>query len=184
MLPAVIAYPQIDAVAFSLGPLPIRWYALAYIAGLLLGWAYARKLVRDDRLWGAIPRPDALSLDDLLVYAALGVVAGGRLGYVLFYNPAFYLANPQDIIAVWHGGMSFHGGLAGAALGVLAAVDQAGAFQHLQVFGNRRLAHGEGLGQFVHRGFPRSQPGQDGAAGGVGEGEEGCVEVLGVHRIA
>ena len=118
MLPAVIAYPQIDPVAISLGPLPIRWYALAYIAGLLLGWAYARKLVRDDRLWGALPRPDVLSLDDLLVYAALGVVAGGRLGYVLFYNPAFYLANPQDIIAVWHGGMSFHGGLAGAALGV------------------------------------------------------------------
>ena len=83
MLPAVIAYPQIDPVAISLGPLPIRWYALAYIAGLLLGWAYARKLVRDDRLWGALPRPDVLSLDDLLVYAALGVVAGGRLGYVL-----------------------------------------------------------------------------------------------------
>ena len=67
MLPAVIAYPQIDPVAISLGPLPIRWYALAYIAGLLLGWAYARKLVRDDRLWGALPRPDVLSLDDLLV---------------------------------------------------------------------------------------------------------------------
>jgi len=118
MLPAVIAYPQIDSVAISLGPLPIRWYALAYIAGLLLGWAYARKLVRDDRLWGALPRPDVLSLDDLLVYAALGVVAGGRLGYVLFYNPAYYLANPVEIIAVWRGGMSFHGGLAGAALGV------------------------------------------------------------------
>ena len=65
MLPAVIAYPQIDPVAISLGPIPIRWYALAYIAGLLLGWAYARKLVRDDRLWGALPRPDVLSLDDL-----------------------------------------------------------------------------------------------------------------------
>ena len=117
MLPAVIAYPQIDPVAISLGPLPIRWYALAYIAGLLLGWAYARKLAGDDRLWGDVPRPGVVSLDDLLVYAALGVVAGGRLGYVLFYNPAFYLANPQEIIAVWRGGMSFHGGLAGAALG-------------------------------------------------------------------
>ena len=118
MLPAVIAYPEIKPVAFSLGPLPIRWYALAYIAGLLLGWAYARKLASEDRLWGATPRPDVISLDDLLVYAALGVVFGGRLGYVLFYNPAYYLANPDDIIAVWHGGMSFHGGLAGAALGV------------------------------------------------------------------
>ena len=118
MLPAIIAYPQIDPVAISLGPLPIRWYALAYIAGLLLGWAYARKLVGDDRLWGDLPRPSVVSLDDLLVYAALGVVFGGRLGYVLFYNPAFYLANPEEIIAVWRGGMSFHGGLAGAALGV------------------------------------------------------------------
>ena len=118
MLPAVIAYPQIDPVAISLGPLPIRWYALAYIAGLLLGWAYARKLAGEDRLWGEVPRPDVVSLDDLLVYAALGVVAGGRLGYVLFYNPAYYLANPEEIIAVWRGGMSFHGGLAGAALGV------------------------------------------------------------------
>ena len=118
MLPAIIAYPQIDPVAISLGPLPIRWYALAYIAGLLLGWAYARKLVGDDRLWGDLPRPSVVSLDDLLVYAALGVVFGGRLGYVLFYNPAFYLANPEEIIAVWRGGMSFHGGLAGAGLGV------------------------------------------------------------------
>ena len=118
MLPAIIAYPQIDPVAISLGPLPIRWYALAYIAGLLLGWAYARRLVGDDRLWGDLPRPSVVSLDDLLVYAALGVVFGGRLGYVLFYNPAFYLANPEEIIAVWRGGMSFHGGLAGAALGV------------------------------------------------------------------
>ena len=118
MLPAVMAYPQIDPVAVSLGPLPIRWYALAYIAGLILGWAYARKLVRDDGLWGAIARPGVVSLDDLLVYAAVGVVLGGRLGYVLFYNPVYYLDNPQEIIAVWRGGMAFHGGLAGAALGV------------------------------------------------------------------
>ncbi len=118
MLPAVIAYPQIDPVAISLGPLPIRWYALAYIAGLLLGWAYARRLAGDDRLWGDVARPSVMSLDDLLVYAALGVVVGGRLGYVLFYNPSFYLANPEEIIAVWRGGMAFHGGLAGAALGV------------------------------------------------------------------
>lgn len=118
MLPAIIVYPEIDPVAISLGPLPIRWYALAYIAGLILGWAYARRLAGDDRLWGATPRPGVVSLDDLLVYTALGVVVGGRLGYVLFYNPAYYLANPQEIIAVWRGGMAFHGGLAGAALGV------------------------------------------------------------------
>ena len=118
MLPAFIEYPQIDPVAFNIGPLPIRWYALSYIAGLVLGWAYSRKLAGDDRLWGAVVRPSVISLDDLLLYGALGVVLGGRLGYVIFYNPAFYLANPLEIIAVWRGGMSFHGGLAGAALGV------------------------------------------------------------------
>lgn len=118
MFPLVIRYPEIDPVALQLGPLPIRWYALAYIFGLIVGWAYARLLVSSDRLWGSISRPDAASLDDLLVYVALGVVLGGRLGYVIFYNPWHYLADPGDIIAVWNGGMAFHGGLAGAALGI------------------------------------------------------------------
>lgn len=113
-----LTYPQIDPVFFSIGPLPIRWYALAYIAGLLLGWLYARSLVKNDRHWGAVPRPDAASLDDLLVYAALGVILGGRLGYVLFYNPEYFLANPGKVFALWEGGMAFHGGLAGAALGI------------------------------------------------------------------
>jgi phosphatidylglycerol:prolipoprotein diacylglycerol transferase len=115
---AALAFPRIDPVAFSLGPLAIRWYALAYIAGLLGGWALARALARRDDLWGAERRPTPESLDDLLMYAALGVVFGGRLGYVLFYNPAFFLANPGEIVQVWNGGMSFHGGLAGAMLGV------------------------------------------------------------------
>ena len=118
MLLADIAFPLIDAVAVQIGPLPIRWYALAYIAGLLGGWLYARALVQRDALWGAVPRPSAVALDDLLVYAALGVVLGGRLGYVLFYNPDFFLSHPDEIIAVWKGGMSFHGGLVGAAFGV------------------------------------------------------------------
>ncbi len=118
MLLATMVWPEIDPVALQLGPLPIRWYALAYIAGLILGWAYARALVQRPELWGTVARPSVASLDDLLVYAALGVVVGGRLGYVLFYNPEFYLAHPSEIIAVWKGGMSFHGGLAGAALGI------------------------------------------------------------------
>ena len=118
MLLATMVWPEIDPVALQLGPLPIRWYALAYIAGLILGWAYARVLVQRAELWGTVPRPSVASLDDLLVYAALGVVVGGRLGYVLFYNPEFYLAYPGEIVAVWKGGMSFHGGLAGAALGI------------------------------------------------------------------
>ncbi|CUA84323.1 prolipoprotein diacylglyceryl transferase [Chelatococcus sambhunathii] len=115
-----IAFPTIDPVAISIGPLAIRWYALAYIAGLLGGWWYARALVRRPGLWsGAGPQPTQTDLDDLLVYVALGVVLGGRLGYVFFYNLPHYLAQPAEIFAVWKGGMSFHGGLVGAALGVV-----------------------------------------------------------------
>jgi phosphatidylglycerol:prolipoprotein diacylglycerol transferase len=114
----VIAYPVIDPVLINIGPVPIRWYALAYIAGLVLGWAYAGWIVSQDRLWREAPRPTRAGLDDLIVYVAIGVVLGGRLGYVLFYNPAFYIAHPDEILYVWQGGMSFHGGLAGAALGI------------------------------------------------------------------
>lgn len=109
---ASLAFPAIDPIAISIGPLAIRWYALAYIAGLLLGWKYC--------VWlsGQEPRPfEPLIMDDLLVWATFGVVLGGRLGYVLFYKPEFYLANPTEIVMVWRGGMSFHGGL----LGVVAA---------------------------------------------------------------
>ncbi len=113
-----IAYPQIDPVLINIGPLPIRWYALAYIFGLLLGWWYARSIVQRPVFWGQTPRPDAASLDDLLVYVAFGVILGGRLGYVLFYNVEFFFSNPAKIFAVWEGGMAFHGGLVGAALAV------------------------------------------------------------------
>jgi phosphatidylglycerol:prolipoprotein diacylglycerol transferase len=117
-MPILIAYPRIDPVLITIGPFPIRWYALAYIAGLALGWAYAQFLVRRPRLWGPGPRPDASCIDDLLVYAAIGVILGGRLGYVLFYNPAFYLAHPLQIPALWQGGMSFHGGFVGMTIAV------------------------------------------------------------------
>ncbi len=117
-MPFVIAYPMIDPVLVSVGPFPIRWYALAYIAGLVLGWAYAQYLVRKPALWGAGARPDAACIDDLLVYAALGVILGGRIGYVLFYNLPFFLAHPLDMFKLWQGGMSFHGGFAGTALAV------------------------------------------------------------------
>src|ERR1700757_3469518 len=93
-MPVSLAFPHIDPVLIDIGPLPIRWYALAYIAGLVLGWAYMRRLVSRESLWQGQPRPTAGSLDDLLVYAAIGVVFGGRLGYVLFYNLDFYLAHP------------------------------------------------------------------------------------------
>jgi len=113
-----IPYPIIDPVLIHIGPLPIRWYALAYIGGLILGWAYARALAARDSLWNGAPHPTPQSLDDLLVYCALGVVVGGRIGYVLFYNLPFYMAHPEEIPAVWKGGLSFHGGLAGAAIGI------------------------------------------------------------------
>jgi phosphatidylglycerol:prolipoprotein diacylglycerol transferase len=107
-----LTFPQIDPVAIAIGPFAVRWYALAYIAGLLIGWRYCR--------WLAQRSPHGISadaFDDFLLWATLGVVLGGRLGYVLFYKPAFFLANPQEIVFLWQGGMSFHGGL----LGVVAA---------------------------------------------------------------
>ncbi len=115
----LLPYPKIDPVLVWIGPLPIRWYALAYIAGLIFGWVYVRHLVGKETLWNGLPRPSQASIDDLIVYVAFGIILGGRLGYVLFYNPAYYFANPVEIVAVWKGGMSFHGGLIGAALGII-----------------------------------------------------------------
>jgi phosphatidylglycerol:prolipoprotein diacylglycerol transferase len=107
-----LPFPAIDPVLIQIGPLAIRWYALAYIGGLVVGWQYLRWLVRRPG-WQLTPE----ALDDLLLYVTLGVVLGGRLGYILFYRADFYLAEPLEILKVWQGGMSFHGGL----LGVLAA---------------------------------------------------------------
>lgn len=108
-----IAYPHINPIAIELGPFAIRWYAIAYIAGLMLGWRYVKWLVSKP--------PHAMreaDVDDFLVWATLGVVLGGRLGYVLFYKPLYYLNNPLEIFQLWHGGMAFHGG----ALGVIVAI--------------------------------------------------------------
>lgn len=107
-----IAFPSFDPVLVSFGPIVIRWYALAYVIGLLLGWRIVRRLVR---LAPEAATPE--DVDDFLVWATLGVVIGGRLGYVLFYNSGHYAANPLSALAVWQGGMSFHGGL----IGVVAA---------------------------------------------------------------
>ncbi len=115
----LLPYPVIDPVLVHLGPLSIRWYALAYISGLVAGWALIRHVVADDRFWRGAPRPSAESIDDLLVYCALGVVIGGRLGQVLFYDPGYYFAHPLEIFMLWHGGMAFHGGMLGALAGVV-----------------------------------------------------------------
>lgn len=114
-----IPFPMIDPVLVEVGPFAIRWYALAYIAGLLLGWWLAKRICANDGLWGATPKPAPLDVDDLIVYVAFGVILGGRIGFVAFYDPVYYAANPVDILKVWHGGMSFHGGLVGAALAIV-----------------------------------------------------------------
>ena len=111
-------YPDIDPVALRLGPIAIRWYGLAYITGLILGWRYTVWLARQKRFNGPDSRPTATDLDDFLFWAMAGVLIGGRLGIVFFYKPHEYLADPLSILRVWEGGMSFHGGI----LGVITAL--------------------------------------------------------------
>ncbi len=113
-----IQFPQIDPVAIALGPLQIRWYALAYLTGILLGWAYAIYIAKKDAAKGGRPNRD--DIDDFLPFAVLGVILGGRLGFVLFYQPAYFLQHPMEIFQVWNGGMSFHGGAAGVIIATIA----------------------------------------------------------------
>lgn len=109
-------FPNIDPVALYLGPLPIRWYALAYIAGFLLGWKYCLYLAGKDK----DARPNKTDIDDFLPWAILGVILGGRLGYILFYQLEFYLADPMEIAKIWNGGMSFHGGILGVIVAIIS----------------------------------------------------------------
>jgi phosphatidylglycerol---prolipoprotein diacylglyceryl transferase len=114
-----ITFPAIDPVAISIGPLAIRWYALAYISGIVIGWIYARALIRSEKLWGG-PAPIApLQLDDFILWVAIGIIVGGRTGYVLFYNPAVFIQHPAAILKLWEGGMSFHGGFLGCVAAVM-----------------------------------------------------------------
>lgn len=112
-----IPFPDFDPIALSVGPLSIKWYGLSYLAGLLLGWLYIRRLLSTPALWrNATPPFGLVKVDDLLLYITLGVVLGGRLGYVFLYEPSTYLAAPLEIFAIWKGGMSFHGAFIGCAL--------------------------------------------------------------------
>lgn len=114
-----LPFPVIDPVLIQVGPFAIRWYALAYIAGILIGWVYARALIRNERLWGGPAPMTVTDVDDFILWVTLGIVLGGRIGYVLFYNLPHFIANPADIVAVWHGGMSFHGGFVGCVIAVI-----------------------------------------------------------------
>lgn len=110
-----IPFPDIDPVAFTVGPLAIRWYSLAYIAGFFGGWGTARIVVKRSGL----ALPDLKQIDDFLLWVVLGVILGGRAGYVLFYNLPYYIEHPSHILKTWEGGMSFHGGLLGVATAVI-----------------------------------------------------------------
>lgn len=117
---AAIAFPDLDPVVFSFGPFVVRWYALAYVAGLLFAVWYLKRLVNTPRLWGAnAPTLTVQQVDDLFLWFLVGVIGGGRLGYVLFYKPLFYLQQPLDILRTWDGGMSYHGGFLGVVLACL-----------------------------------------------------------------
>jgi phosphatidylglycerol:prolipoprotein diacylglycerol transferase len=114
-----IAFPVFDPVAFSIGWFVIRWYALAYIGGIVLGWIYARSLVKKERLWGGPVPITLVQLDDFILWVTIGIIVGGRTGYVLFYNPAFFIQHPGEIFQLWNGGMSFHGGFLGCVAVVM-----------------------------------------------------------------
>jgi len=120
MHPLAIPYPSIDPVAVHLGPLSVKWYGLAYVCGLMLGWLYIRHLLANNRLWRAGKPPLAQTYaDDIFIWVTLGVVVGGRLGHVLLYEPWHYLTNPLGIFAIWQGGMAFHGGLLGVVVALI-----------------------------------------------------------------
>ena len=109
-----LIFPDFNPIIVKIGPFAIHWYALAYIAGLVIGWQLVRRFV------GWLPKvATPLQVDDFLTWATLGVVLGGRLGYVLFYQPLNFLHHPAQIIAVWDGGMSFHGGMIGVAVAII-----------------------------------------------------------------
>lgn len=112
-----MTFPDFDPVTLQLGVLAIRWYALAYVAGVALGWGYARRLLARADLWGGVGPPiDSAKLDDLVLWLPAGVIGGGRLGYVLFYEPMILWTAPVEIVQVWRGEMSFHGGLIGVGI--------------------------------------------------------------------
>jgi phosphatidylglycerol---prolipoprotein diacylglyceryl transferase len=115
----IIAFPVFDPVAIAIGPIAIRWYALGYIGGIVLGWIYARALIKNDRLWNGPAPITLLDMDDFILWVTIGIIVGGRTGYVLFYNLPFFIQHPAEIFELWKGGMSFHGGFLGCVAAVM-----------------------------------------------------------------
>jgi phosphatidylglycerol:prolipoprotein diacylglycerol transferase len=114
-----LPFPNFDPVLISIGPFAIRWYALAYVCGILLGWWLARRIADDQHAWGGHSPIRPIDVDDVIVWSALGIVLGGRVGYVLFYQPGHFVSQPLEILALWRGGMSFHGGFIGTVLALI-----------------------------------------------------------------
>jgi phosphatidylglycerol:prolipoprotein diacylglycerol transferase len=114
-----IAFPVFDPIAIQIGPIAIRWYALSYIGGIVLGWIYARALIKNAKLWGGTSPMSLTQIDDFILWVTVGIIIGGRTGYVLFYNLPFFLQHPWEILELWKGGMSFHGGFLGCVAAVM-----------------------------------------------------------------
>jgi phosphatidylglycerol---prolipoprotein diacylglyceryl transferase len=116
----VLPFPAINPVLVSIGPFAVRWYALAYIVGIIAGWIYARAILSSPRLWGGPAPITVAQYDDFILWITLGIIVGGRVGYVLFYNLPHFVAHPLDIFQLWNGGMSFHGGFIGCIVATVA----------------------------------------------------------------
>ena len=112
----MLPFPAINPVLISIGPFAIRWYALAYIVGIIAGWLYARAIISAQKLWGGPAPITVAEFDDFIIWITLGIILGGRVGYVLFYNLPHFVAHPLEVFELWNGGMSFHGGFLGCVI--------------------------------------------------------------------
>jgi phosphatidylglycerol---prolipoprotein diacylglyceryl transferase len=143
-----IPFPQIDPVMLRIGPLSVHWYGMAYVTGILFGWWYARRLVASQWLWKGKSPMTPRDIDDFLIWAVIGIIVGGRLGYVLFYDLPQFASNPARIAMLWTGGMSFHGGLTGTVVAMYLFARSRG-FSPFSLFDV--IAASVGIGIFLGR---------------------------------
>jgi phosphatidylglycerol:prolipoprotein diacylglycerol transferase len=115
----ILPFPAINPILISIGPFAVRWYALAYIVGIIAGWFYARAIIASERLWGGPAPLTVIDFDDFVIWITVGIILGGRTGYVLFYNLPHFIEHPLQIFELWNGGMSFHGGVAGCIVAIV-----------------------------------------------------------------